>query len=65
MIDNSFQGVDTFNRIFEPVYTIEQICNTMMKATDMKRYIPLISGGLLMFAAGVLGTIGGIKLVLE
>ena len=32
-----------------------------MKATNMKRYIPLIPGKLLMFAATVLGPIGGKK----
>lgn len=61
MIDNSFPGVDIFNCTFEPAYTIEQICNTMMEATDMKRHIPLIPGGMLMFAAGILGPIGGKK----
>lgn len=61
MIDNDFVGTDIFNCTFEPAYTIEEICTTMQKATNMKRNIPLIPGGLLMFAASVLGPIGGKK----
>ncbi len=62
MIDNSFPGVDIFNCTFEPAYTIEQICTTMQKATGMKRRIMLIPSGLLMFAAKILGPIGGKKI---
>lgn len=61
MIDNSFVGSDTYNCTVEPAYNIEQICTTMQKATGMKRYIPLVPGGLLMSAATVLGPIGGKK----
>lgn len=61
MIDNDFVGTDIFNCTFEPAYTIEEICTTMQKATNMKRNIPLIPGGLLMFVASVLGPIGGKK----
>lgn len=61
MIDNDFPGVDVYNCTFEPAYNIEQICETMQTATDMKRYIPLVSGGLLMTAATILGPIGGKK----
>lgn len=61
MIDNDFVGTDIFNCTFEPAYTIEEICTTMQKATNMKRNIPLIPGGLLMFAASILGPIGGKK----
>lgn len=61
MIDNSFIGSDIYNCTFEPAYNIQQICNTMQKATGMKRYIPLIPGGLLMTAAVILGPIGGKK----
>lgn len=59
MIDNSFPGVDIYNCTFEPAYTIEQICETMKKVTDLKYKIPLIPGGLLMTAATILGPIGG------
>ncbi len=62
MIDNDFKGVDIYNCTFEPAYTIEQICNTMQKATGMKRRIPLIPGGLLMTVARIIGPIGGKKI---
>ena len=61
MIDNSFKGTDIFNCTFEPAYRIDQICEAMMAATDMKRHIPLVPGGLLMTAARILGPIGGKK----
>lgn len=61
MIDNDFLGVDVFNSTFEPAYRIDQICESMMEATDMKRHIMLIPGGLLMTAATILGSIGGKK----
>lgn len=62
MIDNSFSGIDIFNCTFEPAYRIDQICETMMKATGMKRHIMLIPGKLLMAAARILGPIGGKKI---
>lgn len=61
MMDNSFPGTDFFNCTFEPAYNIEQICETMKKATGLKYKIPLIPGGLLMAAATILGPIGGKK----
>lgn len=61
MIDNAFPGTDVFNCTFEPAYNIEQICETMKKATGLKYRIPLIPGGLLMTAATILGPIGGKK----
>lgn len=61
MLDNSFPGTDIFNCTFEPAYNIEQICETMKKATGLKYKIPLIPGGLLMTAATILGPIGGKK----
>jgi nucleoside-diphosphate-sugar epimerase len=62
MIDNYFHGVDIYNCTYEPAYNIEQICETMKRATGLKRHIPLIPGGLLMTAATILGPIGGKKL---
>lgn len=62
MIDNSFPGTDIFNCTFEPAYNIEEICQTIQRATDMKRHIPLIPGGLLMAVATVLVPIGGKKI---
>ena len=61
MIDNNFKGVDIFNCTFEPAYTIEQICETMCKATGMERHIPLVNGKLLMGTAKVVGPLGGKK----
>ncbi|WP_044973688.1 NAD(P)-dependent oxidoreductase [Ruminococcus sp. HUN007] len=61
MIDNDFKGVDIFNCTFEPAFTIEQICNAMMKCTNMERHIPLINGKLLMGTAKVVGPLGGKK----
>lgn len=61
MIDNNFLGVDIYNCTFEPAYTIEQIVETMKKATGMRRQTFQIPGGLLMFAASILGPIGGKK----
>ena len=61
MIDNDFKGVDIYNCTFEPAFTIEQICNTMMKCTNMERHIPLINGKLLMGTARVVGPLGGKK----
>ena len=61
MLDNSFPDMDIFNCTFEPAYNIEQICETMKKATGLKYRIPLIPGGLLMTAATILGPIGGKK----
>ncbi|MGX8833544.1 NAD-dependent epimerase/dehydratase family protein [Amedibacillus sp. YH-ame6] len=65
MIDNSFKSVDVFNCTFEPSYTIEQICTEMQKATNMKRYIPLVSSWILIMAATVFGPIGGKKVGLH
>ena len=61
MIDNDFVGVDIFNCTFEPAYNIQQICETMQRATDMKRHIMLIPSWILMPAAYTLGPIGGKK----
>lgn len=62
MMDHSFPGVDIFNCTFEPAYNIQQICETMQKATGMKHLVPLIPTWVLMPAAYILGPIGGKKL---
>lgn len=54
MIDNSNKGTDIFNCTFEPAFTIERICNSMMKATGLSSKIPCVNGRLLMFVAGVM-----------
>ncbi len=65
MIDNNFEGCDIFNCTFEPAFTIEEICQTIQKATGMKRYVPLVPAWILMTAARILGPIGGKKLGLH
>lgn len=62
MIENDFPGVDLYNCTFEPAYNIQQICETMQKATGLKRHIPLIPGGLLMTVATIVGPLVGKKL---
>ncbi len=61
MIDNDFKGIDIFNCTFEPAFTIQEICETMQKSTGMHKHIPTVPAGLLMFAARILGPIGGKK----
>ncbi len=62
MIENDFPGIDIYNCTFEPAYNIQQICETMQKATGLKRHIPLIPGELLMAVATIVGPLGGKKL---
>ena len=62
MVDHHFPGCDVFNCTFEPAYSIEQICETMKKATGLKAHIPMIPAGLLMTAARIIGPLGGKKL---
>lgn len=61
-LEHHTEGVELYNCTFEPAYSIEQICNTIMKATDMKRSIPLVPSWLLMSAATVIGALGGAAL---
>lgn len=59
MIDNDFPGVDVFNCTFEPAYSIEHICTEMQRATEMKRFIPLVPSWILKTAATCLAPFGG------
>ncbi len=61
MIENENKGIEIINCTFEPAYTIQEICETMQKATNMKRHIITVPAGLLMFTARILGPIGGKK----
>ena len=56
-LENGKTGV--WNCTFEPAYSIEQICETMKKATKMKRFIPVVPGKFLMGVAAIIGPIGG------
>lgn len=59
IMDRKENDVEIFNCSYEPAFTIEQIANTMMKATDMQKTIYKFPGGLLKLAAGVIGALGG------
>ena len=61
MIDNSFPGSEIYNCTFEPAYTIEQIVETMKKATGLKRHTFQVPSGILLFTARIFGPIGGKK----
>ena len=61
MIENCFPGREIYNCTFEPAYRIDQICEALMKATEMKRHIILVPSWMLMAAAGILGPLGGKK----
>ena len=61
MIDNSFKGTDIFNCTFEPAFTIEQICNSLMNSTGLSSKIPCVNGNFLMLAAKVLAPFLGKK----
>lgn len=62
IIDNSFCGADIINCTFEPAYTIEQICEAMKEAIDLKgRFIPMVPAWILMTAATILAPVGAKK----
>jgi nucleoside-diphosphate-sugar epimerase len=61
-LENHSGGVELFNCTYEPAFTIEQTVETMKKVTGLKRHIIKINGTLLMFAAGIIGSLGGKKL---
>ena len=54
-------GIRIYNCTFEPAYRIDQICEAMMEATNMKRHITLVPSWMLMTAARILGPLGGKK----
>ena len=58
-ISRQDSGVETFNCTFNPAFTIEAICNAMMKSTGLKRHIPLIPSSILLIVSSVLGVLGG------
>ena len=59
IISRERNDVEIFNCTYEPAFTIEQISNSMMKVTDMQRKIYKIPGGVLKFAATIIGALGG------
>ena len=56
------EKVQLYNCCYYPSYTIEEIANTMLKATGMKRFIPYIPHKPMMAAATVCGMLGGLGL---
>jgi nucleoside-diphosphate-sugar epimerase len=60
-LEHQQNGTELYNCTFEPAFTIEQIAEAIKKVTGMKRKILKINSSLLMFAAGVIGAIGGKK----
>jgi len=58
-IENEHQGVELFNCTYEPAFTIEQICNSLMDQTGMHRHLIKIPGRLLLCIAYFVGLIGG------
>lgn len=58
-LEQGKEGVELYNCTYEPAYSIEQICKTMMRETGMKCWIPELPGGFLMTAAHIIGPLGG------
>ncbi len=58
-IEMDKNDVEVYNCTYEPAFTIEEISNAMMKATDMQKTIYKIPGGMLKLAAGIIGALGG------
>lgn len=54
--------IQLHNCCYYPSFTIEQIANTMLKATDMNRHIPYIPKKPMMAAATICGVLGGLGL---
>lgn len=54
--------VQLHNCCYYPSFTIEQIANSMLKATGMKRFVPFIPKRPMMMAATVCGVLGGLGL---
>lgn len=62
-INNHSKGTELFNCTFEPAFTIEHIVESMKKATNLKRTIPLVPSWILMpiaYIAYLLGSPMGI-----
>jgi GlcNAc-P-P-Und epimerase len=50
---------ETFNCTYHPAYTIEQIVQTINQVTKVSKPLFVVPGGLLKFAASIIGAIGG------
>ena len=58
-LENHSEGVELYNCTFESAFTIEQIVETMKKATGLQRTIVKVPGSLLMTVASIVGPLGG------
>lgn len=58
----SADRIQLHNCCYYPSFTIEQIANTMLKTTGMKRWIPFIPHKPMMVAATMCGLLGGLGL---
>lgn len=56
------EHIQLYNCCYYPSFTIEQICNAMLNAVSMKRWIPFIPHKPMMAAATVCGVLGGLGL---
>ena len=58
-LENHNEGVELYNCTYEPAFTIEQIVETMKKATGLQRTVVEVPGSLLMTVARIVGSLGG------
>jgi nucleoside-diphosphate-sugar epimerase len=58
-LEHHQEGVELYNCTYEPAFTIEQICDAMMRVTGIRRILLKIPGGLLMGVATIAGVLGG------
>ena len=58
-LENHNEGVELYNCTYEPAFTIEQIVETMKKATGLQRTVVEVPGSLLMTVASIVGPLGG------
>lgn len=61
-IENHTKGTELYNCTFEPAYTIEQIVETMSQVTGLKAPKFVVNAKLMMFAASIIGLLGGKRL---
>ena len=58
-LENHNEGVELYNCTYEPAFTIEQIVETMKKATGVQRTVVEVPGSLLMTVARIVVPLGG------
>lgn len=58
-LEQQSASTEIYNCTYEPAFRIEEICLTMMRATDMKRSLIKVPASLLLGIAGIIGVLGG------